>query len=91
MANNAKPAKTTQARTSPGSDDIIDKKVMLTIKLLIQLAIVARPTAMLLSLKGYISELTVQGVDPMPMEKNATYVKMLISAHHLANSAGFSN
>ena len=63
-----KVARMRKVYTYPPSDSILVRNIELTIKLLIQLVAVAIATAVPTKWIGYISELTVHGVDEKPME-----------------------
>lgn len=53
-----------------------------TIRFEIQFAVAAIPPHIPLNLKGYISELTIQGIEPMPGEKNIMYRARPMRANH---------
>lgn len=63
----------TKVKTFPPWVSSIVKNRELTTKLLIQLVAVAKATAVSIKCIGYISELTVHGVEENPIEKKARY------------------
>lgn len=61
---------------------VSDKKEYATIKLEIQFAVAAIPPQTPRDLNGYISELTIHGIVPIPGEKKKIYIANPTSASH---------